>query len=135
MNVGARTRMRQRSGDYFSFAVGKPGRGPRSMFLSWVVLLGLILPALAGAQPNRTSIRFDDQTRVFRIDAADMSYVLGINENKQVQTLHWGKRLNAGDTFAAPHSHPGFSSFDSAIITTRLAFAASGFTLSHKSPL
>jgi alpha-galactosidase len=126
MNVGARTRMRQRSGDYFSFAVGTPERGLRSVFLSWVVLLGLILPALAGAQPNMASIHFDDQTRVFRIDAADMSYVLGINENKQVQTLYWGKRLSAGDTFATPHSDPGLSSFDSSINTTRLDFVAWG---------
>jgi len=118
--------MRQRSGDYFSFAVGKPGRGLRSVFLSWVVLLGLILPALAGAQLNMASIHFDDQTRVFRIDAADMSYVLGINENKQVQTLYWGKRLSAGDTFAAPHSNPGLSAFDSSINTTRLDYVAWG---------
>jgi alpha-galactosidase len=73
-----------------------------------------------------TSIHFDDQTRVFRIDAADMSYVLGTNENKQVQTLYWGKRLSAGDTFAAPHSDPGLSSFDSSINTTRLDFVAWG---------
>jgi alpha-galactosidase len=126
MNVGAKTRMRQRSGDYFSFAVGKPGRGRRSVFLSWVVLLGLILPALAGAQPNMASIHFDDQTRVFRIDAADMSYVLGINEKKQVQTLYWGKRLSAAETFAAPHSDPGLSAFDSSINTTRLDFVAWG---------
>jgi alpha-galactosidase len=118
--------MRQQSGDCFSFAVGKPGRGLRSVFLSWVVLLGLILPALAGAQPNMASVHFDDQTRVFRIDAADMSYVLGINENKQVQTLYWGKRLSAGDTFAAPHSDPALSSFDSSINTTRLDFVAWG---------
>jgi alpha-galactosidase len=126
MNVGAKTRMRQRSGDYFSFAVGKPSRGRRSVFLSWVVLLGLILPALAGAQPNMASIHFDDQTRVFRIDAADMSYVLGINEKKQVQTLYWGKRLSAAETFAAPHSDPGLSAFDSSINTTRLDFVAWG---------
>jgi alpha-galactosidase len=118
--------MRQGSGDYFSFPAGKPGRGSRFVFLSWVVLIGLTLPALAGAQPNTASIHFDDQTRVFRIDAADMSYVLGINENKQVQTLYWGKRLSAGDTFAAPHSNPGLSAFDSSINTTRLDYVAWG---------
>jgi alpha-galactosidase len=126
MNVGDTTRMRQGSGDYFSFPAGKPGRGSRFVFLSWVVLIGLTLPALAGAQPNMASIHFDDQTRVFRIDAADMSYVLGINENKQVQTLYWGKRLSAGDTFAAPHSDPGLSAFDSSINTTRLDYVAWG---------
>jgi alpha-galactosidase len=126
MNVGDTTRMRQGSDDYFSFPAGKPGRGSRFVFLSWVVLIGLTLPALAGAQPNMASIHFDDQTRVFRIDAADMSYVLGINENKQVQTLYWGKRLSAGDTFAAPHSDPGLSAFDSSINTTRLDYVAWG---------
>jgi alpha-galactosidase len=126
MNVGDTTRMRQGSGDYFSFPAGKPGRGSRFVFLSWVVLIGLTLPALAGAQPNMASIHFDDQTRVFRIDAADMSYALGINENKQVQTLYWGKRLSAGDTFAAPHSDPGLSAFDSSINTTRLDYVAWG---------
>jgi alpha-galactosidase len=118
--------MRQGSGDYFSFPDGKPGRGSRFVFLSWVVLMGLILPALAGAQPHMASIHFDDQTRVFRIDAADVSYVLGINEKQQVQTLYWGRRLSAGDTFAAPHSDPGISSFDPSINTTRLDYVAWG---------
>src|ERR1700678_3654505 len=55
-----------------------------------------------------------------------MSYVLGINENKQVQTWYWCKRLSAGDTFAAPHSNPGLSAFDSSINTTRLDYVAWG---------
>jgi len=49
--------------------------GLASLFLRW-------------QEPSPICLQFifDAQTRVFRIDAADMSYVLGINENKQVQT-------------------------------------------------
>ncbi|WP_345945092.1 alpha-galactosidase [Granulicella sp. dw_53] len=78
------------------------------------------------AQSNDASIRFDKETKVFRIDAADTSYVLGINEVKQVQTLYWGKRLSMDDTFAAPHSASGNSSFDLSTNTTPQEFVAWG---------
>jgi alpha-galactosidase len=91
-----------------------------------IALFGLIAPRLARAQSGSASIRFDKPTQVFRIDAADMSYVLGINENKQVQTLYWGKRLSAEDSFAAPHSDPGSSSFDPPLNTTPQEFVAWG---------
>jgi alpha-galactosidase len=126
MNVGARTRMRRGNGDSIVFTAEKSGGSPRFAFLSLFVLIGLILPAPADAQANAASIHFDAQTRVFRIDAADMSYVLGINENKQVQSLYWGKRLGAGDTFAAPHSDPGVAAFDASINTTMQDFVAWG---------
>ena len=75
---------------------------------------------------NTASIHFDSQAQVFRIDAADMSYVLGINEKKQIQTLYWGKRLSAADTFAGPRSDPGVSAFDSSINTTQQEYVAWG---------
>jgi len=106
-------------------AVGKSCTRP-AVLLS-IALLTLIAPRLARAQSgNASSIRFDKATQVFRIDAADMSYAFGINEKKQVQTLYWGKRLSPDDTFAAPHSDPGISSFDPPINTTRQEFVAWG---------
>ena len=91
-----------------------------------IALLSLIAPRLVQAQSDKASIRFDQQPQVFRIDAADMSYVLGINEKKQVQTLYWGKRLSNADSFAAAHATPGPSSFDLATNTTGQEFAAWG---------
>src|ERR1700722_11942742 len=98
----------------------------RNPVLLSIELFGLIAPRLARAQSGNASIRFDQPTQVFRIDAADMSYVLGINEKKQIQTLYWGKRLSAADTFAEPHSDPGLSAFDSSINTTQQEFVAWG---------
>jgi alpha-galactosidase len=91
-----------------------------------IVLIDAIAPMSAMGQANAASIVFDNQTRIFRIDAADMSYVLGVNEKKQVQTLYWGKRLSAADTFAAPHSESDLSGFDTSINMTRQEFTGWG---------
>jgi alpha-galactosidase len=102
------------------------GSSTRYVVLPGLVLASLVAPGLARSQSGNAAIRFDRQTQIFRIDAADMSYVLGINEKKQVQTLYWGKRLRAEDAFAAAHSDPGPSSFDLPINTTRQEFVAWG---------
>ncbi|WP_255462599.1 alpha-galactosidase [Granulicella sp. WH15] len=90
------------------------------------ILMFLIAPNPMNAQKTNAPIRFDKQTQVFRIDAADVSYVFGINEKKQVQTLYWGKRLNDADPFPAPKSDPGLSGFDTSVNTTRQEFVAWG---------
>src|SRR5271170_7969776 len=92
----------------------------------WIAFIGLMIPAAINAQSKSTSIRFDEQTQVFHIDAADMSYVLGINEKKEIQTLYWGKRLNAADSFGVTHSASGLSGFDSSINTTQQEFTGWG---------
>jgi alpha-galactosidase len=98
----------------------------RSAILLYIVLIGSVVSLSALGQANVASINFDNQTRVFRIDAADMSYVFGINEKKQMQTLYWGKRLSAADTFAAPHSGPDLAGFDTSINMTQQEFTGWG---------
>jgi alpha-galactosidase len=94
----------------------------RSAILLYIVLIGSVVSLSALGQANVPSIVFDNQTRVFRIDAADMSYVFGINEKKQVQTLYWGKRLSAADSFAAAQSGPDLPGFDKSINMTQQEF-------------
>jgi alpha-galactosidase len=101
-------------------------RGLHDAALLSLALLGMGGPACVRAQSNEATIRFDKATQVFRIDAADTSYILGINENKLVQTLYWGKRLPAGDSFPPAHSDPGMSSFDASNNTTQQEFVAWG---------
>ena len=89
------------------------------------LFLGFVVQNLQ-AQNASALIRFDESTRVFRIDAADTTYVLGVNENQQVQTLYWGKHLPESDHFAAAESMPGSASFDPPVNTTPQEFVGWG---------
>jgi len=61
------------------------------LFSRLFCLLLLLVSARAALAQQPVSVRFDQPTRVFHIDAADTSYVIGINEHEQVQALYWGK--------------------------------------------
>ena len=61
-----------------------------------IALLWVFCGAAAGQQ-NSARVTYDPSSRVFRMDAADVTYVLGVNEQEQVQTLYWGKRLRHAD--------------------------------------
>ncbi|WP_396126795.1 alpha-galactosidase [Acidicapsa ligni] len=72
----------------------------------------------ASAQASKANIRYNATTRVFRIDTARTSYIMGVNEADQVQNLYWGHRLPNSDEFATAKSMPGAASFDPPITTT-----------------
>jgi alpha-galactosidase len=91
--------------------------------------LALLIAAVARAQSGPAVVHFDAGTQVFRIDAAQSTYVLGINENGQVQTLYWGKRLAASDHFAQADAMQGASSFDLPLTTTPQEFVGWGGSL------
>ena len=73
---------------------------------------GLVLVACAGAAvlpfalpaapeppdaaPSWT--HYDDAAHTFRMDAAGVSYVFGMNNDGELQTLYWGKHLRSTDT-------------------------------------
>ncbi len=100
----------------------------RSLPLAWVCLLGSMMGCFGqnlGAQ-SPTTVRFDEASQTFRIDAADTTYVLGINPEKRVQALYWGKRLGAGDRFPAAKQMPEAAAFDSPITTTPQEFVGWG---------
>ena len=78
------------------------------------------------AQQPAASLRFDQASRTFHIDAADTSYVFGVNEHGQLQALYWGKRLQPGDSFAAAKGLPEAASFDLSITTTPQEFVGWG---------
>ncbi len=82
-----------------------------SRFLTFVVVL-CAFHGVARGDDASVPIRYNAQTHVFRIDATGMSYVFGVNEKGELQSLYWGQRLGADDPFSRPHSVPGHSSFD-----------------------
>ncbi|HKV25338.1 MAG TPA: alpha-galactosidase [Candidatus Acidoferrum sp.] len=73
--------------------------------LSVLVLL-LPFPALAQNRP------------VFRLDGGNTTYVFGVNERGELQSIYWGGRLGAHDEIAPAHSLPELASFDSSYTTT-----------------
>jgi alpha-galactosidase len=91
--------------------------------------VALLCAAVARAQSAPTVVHVDAATQVFRIDAAQSTYVLGINENGQVQALYWGKRLAASDHFAAANAMQGASAFDLPLTTTPQEFVGWGSAL------
>ena len=84
-----------------------------SSFYASLILLcafGFVQFCYSQAAPAR--IDYDSSTRVFRIEAADMSYEFAVNDKEQLQALYWGKRIPSLDRFPIAHSLNGTSSFD-----------------------
>lgn len=90
-----------------------------------VSLLSISFPGRAQSTGS-AQIRYDDASHTFRLEAADVSYVLGVNENGELQTLYWGKRLRPADPFPAAHSDGGSSAFDLSSNATPQEFAGWG---------
>nr|WP_246153765.1 alpha-galactosidase [Terriglobus albidus] len=64
--------------------------------------------------------------RVFRLDGGDVTYVAGVNDAGQLQTMYWGERLPAAQEFAPPKPGQGSSSFDMSSNTTPQEFTGWG---------
>ncbi len=103
--------------------------GSATRLLAGLILagaLGLSSSTFGQSAGQAQMIHYDAATKVFRLDGADVSYVLGINEQSEVQTLYWGKRLADSDTLPAAISSPAISSFDMALNTTPHEFVGWG---------
>jgi alpha-galactosidase len=102
-----------------------PAHLPQSVAAVYLLAVTATMPICLHAESSAT-VRFDAASRVFRLDAADTSYVLGINENGQVQTLYWGRRISADDHLPPAKASPGISGFDLSVDTTPQEFVAWG---------
>jgi alpha-galactosidase len=80
------------------------------------------LPAAALSQLSS----FDPVTKTFRLEGGDVSYVFGVNEHDELQSIYWGSRLQPGDSLAQATSNPGRSSFESGYSETQQEYAGWG---------
>jgi hypothetical protein len=80
-------------------------RSRRSHGFCWIFrlvtcfLIFCSIDGRAAAEDAVPSIRYDGQTHVFRIVGAGMSYIFGVSEKGELQSLYRGQRLNADDPF------------------------------------
>jgi alpha-galactosidase len=90
-------------------------------------LLLIAVPSFGQGRAARPAhVGYDANARSFRLDAGDISYVLGVNENGELQNLYWGKRLETKDPFPAAKSPGGGSGFDPASNLTPTEFVGWG---------
>ena len=78
------------------------------------------------SQSSPVHVAYDASSRVFRMDAAEASYILCVNAEGQVQTLYWGKRLSDRDAFAPVKGSRGWHAFDPPVTTTPHEFVGWG---------
>jgi alpha-galactosidase len=64
--------------------------------------------------------------QIFRLDGGGSTYVFGVNERGELQTLYWGGRLGPTDKIPAAHSYVEWASFDSSYATTPQEYAGWG---------
>ena len=100
-------------------------------FSSVAFLLGSALHA----EDRSSSIAYDEHTKVFRIDAAKVTYTFGINERGELQAIYWGSRLGAHDGLPAAQAPAGIASFDLTSLVTPQEFAGWGAGLTTEPAL
>lgn len=105
--------------------------GPEQFLLSIIVFCASIFanvpPMLC--QPSNTvpvQIRYDETRHTFRMDAADVSYIFGVNQSGALQTLYWGKRLRSADAIPEARLDGGTSAFDLPVNATPQEFTGWG---------
>ena len=53
---------------------------------------------------RRSAVTFDAANRIFRMDGGNVTYVCGVNDKGELQSVYWGPRLATSDTFPRPHA-------------------------------
>jgi alpha-galactosidase len=86
----------------------------------------LMLSATLMASSQSASAGYDSESKVFRLDGGNVSYVFGVNPRGELQQLYWGGRLGASDRFSAATPMREASSFDPSYTTTPQEYAGWG---------
>ena len=71
-----------------------------------VVLMSVLAPAGFG------EIRYLAARKLWRLEAGPVSYIIGVNEKNELQSIYWGRRLWRDDDLAAAHTNSEWASFD-----------------------
>ena len=64
-------------------------------------MLFAVIGAIGTARAADGSVRFDESSKTFRLDAAKVTYAFGVDDKGQLQSLYWGPRLGASDRLSA----------------------------------
>ncbi|WP_353064419.1 alpha-galactosidase [Tunturibacter psychrotolerans] len=98
----------------------------QSIALKVLILLGSAITTSGAVAQISSSIRFDAQTKIFRIDAAGITYAFGVNAQNQLQSIYWGPQIGRDDLLRGPAANAGVAAFDPSFTTTPLEYAGWG---------
>ena len=93
----------------------------RNIFSSLLVLS----TSLIGFSQS-SAARFDEATKVFRLEGGNVSYAFGVNTRGELQQLYWGGRIATADSVPAAIPAREWASFDSSYTTTAQEYAGWG---------
>lgn len=93
-----------------------------------LVFLLMFFPPLVSTARAADGIQFISDKKLWVVQAGDESYAFGVNERNELQSAYWGERLRTED-FAAVHSLPGWSSFESTTAATPQEYPGWGAAL------
>jgi alpha-galactosidase len=85
---------------------------------SWAISAAwflILFPCIGSAQ---SPVRFIEAKKIFVLDAGNISYVFGINDENMLQHIYWGKHVWRDDDFAPAQSLPEWAAFDLTTTTT-----------------
>jgi alpha-galactosidase len=85
-----------------------------------------MLSASLLASSQSATAAYDSESKVFRLDGGNVSYVFGINSRGELQQLYWGGRLAASDRVPAAIPMREWASFDSSYTNTPQEYAGWG---------
>jgi alpha-galactosidase len=86
---------------------------------------GLVL-LFASMTITAQTATFENDTKTFRLDGGDVSYVFGVNPRGELQQLYWGGRLAATDHFPQAVPMREAASFDTSYTNTPQEYAGWG---------
>lgn len=92
---------------------------PRSGRLASQTALSLLfLAALAIPARSEEPIRYIGSARVWVINSGEASYVFGVNQRDELQSIYWGKRIWRDQDWSAVKSYPQWDGVDPSTNTT-----------------
>jgi alpha-galactosidase len=75
----------------------------RALIFLAIFSLGSLILARSAGSPSPQPIRYLPEQKLWILETAHTSYVLGINEQNALQSLYWGKKVTREEDFAPAH--------------------------------
>ncbi|MBC2662338.1 alpha-galactosidase [Novosphingobium flavum] len=88
-------------------------------------VVALAIASTTAPQTLLAKVTVDEANKVFRLDGADVTYAIGVDEKGYLQPLYWGSSLGKGEPLLARASKE-LSGFDPAGMQTAQEFAGQG---------